>query len=97
MAFALPIKFGTNQDAPTSGIIPSWGPKTSLNFALSEAIDGAAKNYNVVFGIIIGSGTGGGIVINKKILKGANYISGEWGHLPLPIFGNLNDKKYIKQ
>ena len=37
-------------------------------FALSEAIDGAAKNYNVVFGIIIGSGTGGGIVINRKIL-----------------------------
>ena len=65
-------------------------------FALSEAIDGAAKNYKVVFGIIIGSGTGGGIVINKKILKGANYISGEWGHLPLPIFGSLNDKKYIK-
>ena len=63
---------------------------------MSEALDGAAKNYNVVFGIIIGSGTGGGIVINKKILKGANYISGEWGHLPLPIFGNLNDKKHIK-
>ena len=37
-------------------------------FAFSEAIDGAAKNYNVVFGIIIGSGTGGGIVINKKIV-----------------------------
>ena len=65
-------------------------------FALSEAIDGAAKNYNVVFGIIMGSGTGGGIVINKKIIKGANYLSGEWGHLPLPIFGKLNDKKFIK-
>ena len=35
-------------------------------------------------------------MINKKILKGANYISGEWGHLPLPIFGSLNDRKYIK-
>ena len=58
-------------------------------FALSEAIDGAAKNYNVVFGIIMGSGTGGGIVITKKIIKGANYLSGEWGHLPLPIFGKL--------
>tara|TARA_B100001248_G_C27374146_1_gene453259 strand:- start:647 stop:1513 length:867 start_codon:yes stop_codon:yes gene_type:complete len=65
-------------------------------FALSEAMDGAAKNYNVVFGIIIGSGTGGGVVINKKIIRGANYVSGEWGHLPLPIFGNLNDKKYVK-
>ena len=36
-------------------------------------------------------------MINNKILKGANYISGEWGHLPLPIFGNLNDKRYIKK
>ena len=44
----------------------------------------------------MGSGTGGGIVINKKIIKGANYLSGEWGHLPLPIFGKLNDKKFIK-
>ncbi len=65
-------------------------------FALSESIDGAAKKYNIVFGIIIGSGTGGGIVINKKIIKGANYLSGEWGHLPLPVFGKLNDKKFIK-
>jgi fructokinase len=66
-------------------------------FALSEAIDGAAKKHSIVFGIIIGSGTGGGVVINKQILKGSNYLTGEWGHLPLPIFGKLNDKKFIKK
>ena len=49
-------------------------------FALSEAVDGAGKNYPVVFGVIIGTGVGGGIVINKKIHRGANRIAGEWGH-----------------
>jgi len=53
-------------------------------FALSEAIDGAAKNANSVFGVIVGTGTGGALVINKKILLGANAIAGEWGHNPLP-------------
>ena len=48
-------------------------------FALSEAIDGSAKNYKTVFGIILGSGTGGGLVINKKIIRGSNHIAGEWG------------------
>ncbi len=53
-------------------------------FALSEAVDGAAQNANCVFGVIVGTGTGGGLVVNKKILTGANAIAGEWGHNPLP-------------
>jgi len=53
-------------------------------FALSEATDGAAKKAAIVFGVIIGTGTGAGIVIDKKILLGANAIAGEWGHNPLP-------------
>ena len=61
-------------------------------FAFSEAIDGAAKEYGSVFGIILGSGTGGGFVIDKKIVRGANHITGEWGHNFLPGFG-LNEKK----
>ena len=61
-------------------------------FALSESIDGVAKNYNIVFGIILGSGTGGGLVINQKIIRGANHIAGEWGHNFLPGFG-INEKK----
>lgn len=56
-------------------------------FALSEAIDGAAKDFGVVFGVIIGTGTGGGIVVNKHILVGPNAIAGEWGHNPLPWSG----------
>ncbi len=53
-------------------------------FALSEAIDGAAKGANIVFGVIIGTGTGAGIIINQQPLLGANAIAGEWGHNPLP-------------
>lgn len=53
-------------------------------FALSEATDGAAKGAELVFGVIIGTGTGAGIVINGKVLNGANAIAGEWGHNPLP-------------
>ena len=61
-------------------------------FALSESIDGVAKDYNSVFGIILGSGTGGGYVINRKIIRGANHIAGEWGHNFLPGYG-LNEKR----
>lgn len=57
-------------------------------FAIAEAILGAAKNYNVVFGVIMGTGIGGGIVFNKKIHKGRTYIAGEWGHHTLKINGN---------
>lgn len=53
-------------------------------FALSEATDGAAKEASVVFGVIIGTGTGAGVVIDKKVLVGPNAIAGEWGHNPLP-------------
>jgi fructokinase len=53
-------------------------------FALSEATDGAAAGAAVVFGVIVGTGTGGGIVVNGRILSGANAIAGEWGHNPLP-------------
>ena len=53
-------------------------------FALSEATDGAAAGAEIVFGVIIGTGTGGGIVVNGKLLDGPNGITGEWGHNPLP-------------
>ncbi|RKZ53196.1 MAG: fructokinase [Candidatus Parabeggiatoa sp. nov. 3] len=53
-------------------------------FALSEAVDGAAAGAAVVFGVIIGTGTGGGVVVNRMVLEGPNAIAGEWGHNPLP-------------
>lgn len=53
-------------------------------FVLSEAIDGAGKDFDVVFGVIIGTGTGGGITVNKHILVGPNAIAGEWGHNAIP-------------
>jgi fructokinase len=53
-------------------------------FALSEATDGAAAGAAVVFGVIIGTGTGGGLVVHGRIVAGANAIAGEWGHNPLP-------------
>ena len=53
-------------------------------FALSEAIDGAGKHYKIVYGIILGSGAGGGLVIDKQIVTGPNGVAGEWGHNQLP-------------
>jgi len=53
-------------------------------FALSEAADGAAAGEAIVFGVIISTGTGGGVVIDGRIVVGANAIAGEWGHNPLP-------------
>jgi fructokinase len=53
-------------------------------FAMSEAIDGAASDADIVFGVIIGTGTGAGIVVRKQVLTGANSIAGEWGHNDLP-------------
>jgi len=53
-------------------------------FVLSEAIDGAAKDAKSVFGVIIGTGCGGGLVINQQLVSGPNAICGEWGHNPLP-------------
>jgi fructokinase len=53
-------------------------------FALSEAIDGAAMNARIVFGVILGTGCGGGLVVNGSLLDGPRGIGGEWGHNPLP-------------
>ncbi|BAI71181.1 fructokinase [Azospirillum sp. B510] len=53
-------------------------------FTLSEATDGAAVGAPVVFGVILGTGVGGGIVVDGRILPGANGLAGEWGHAPLP-------------
>ena len=54
-------------------------------FALSEAVDGAGRGAAVVFGVILGTGVGGGIVVRGEVLAGANAIAGEWGHNPLPL------------
>jgi fructokinase len=53
-------------------------------FALSEATDGAGVEADTVFGVILGTGVGGGIVVNRRLLSGPNAIAGEWGHNPLP-------------
>ncbi|TNF94340.1 MAG: ROK family protein [Gammaproteobacteria bacterium] len=53
-------------------------------FALSEATDGAGADVKTVFGVIIGTGVGGGLVVNGELLTGPNAIAGEWGHNPLP-------------
>ena len=53
-------------------------------FALSEAVDGAAAGAEVVFGVILGTGCGAGVVVGGRVLTGANAIAGEWGHNPLP-------------
>ena len=60
-------------------------------FALSEAVDGAARGASIVFGVILGTGVGGGVVVDRHVLTGANAIAGEWGHnpLPLPTAGDL--------
>lgn len=57
-------------------------------FAVSEATDGAGAGYNVAFGVILGSGCGGGITVARKILAGRHHIAGEWGHNPLPWPGS---------
>ncbi len=54
-------------------------------FALSEAVDGAGANAPVVFGVILGTGVGAGIVVERRVLVGRNAIAGEWGHNPLPL------------
>ena len=53
-------------------------------FTISEATDGAGKDYSVVFGVILGTGVGGGLTFNGELWVGPNTISGEWGHNPLP-------------
>ena len=61
-------------------------------FALSEAIDGAGKHYKIVYGIILGSGAGGGLVIDKRIVTGPNGVAGEWGHNQLPYMAAKKEK-----
>lgn len=56
-------------------------------FAISEAIDGAGADAQVVFGVIMGTGVGGGVVINKQLYPGRQHIAGEWGHNPLDADG----------
>lgn len=67
-------------------------------FAVSEARDGAGKDHGIVFGAILGTGCGGGLVINQNLIRGANNITGQWGHNPLPYPRQLamikNDKKF---
>jgi fructokinase len=53
-------------------------------FALSEATDGAGRGARVVFGVIVGTGTGGGVAVDGSVLVGPNAVAGEWGHNPLP-------------
>jgi fructokinase len=53
-------------------------------FALSEAVDGAGRDARVVFGVILGTGVGGGVVVDGRVVAGRNRIGGEWGHTPLP-------------
>ena len=61
-------------------------------FALSEAMDGAGKHYKIVYGIILGSGAGGGLVIDKQIVSGPNGVAGEWGHNQLPYMAAKKEK-----
>ncbi len=60
-------------------------------FALSEAVDGAGKDGKVIFGAILGTGCGGGVVFNKTVWNGPNAIGGEWGHNPLPGYSPEKD------
>lgn len=53
-------------------------------FALSEAVDGGGAGAEVVFGVILGTGVGGGIVVHGRLVEGVNAVGGEWGHIPLP-------------
>ena len=63
-------------------------------FTISEATDGAGQSYRTVFGVILGTGCGGGITVDGKLLSGPNAITGEWGHNPLPwpqVINGINE------
>lgn len=64
-------------------------------FTLSEATDGAAAGYPSVFGVILGTGVGGGVVVGGRQMSGPNAIAGEWGHNPMPGFGVENDTEAL--
>jgi fructokinase len=72
------------QDASTALGRPVRIANDANCFALSEAVDGAAAGARVVFGAILGTGCGGGVVIDGKLIEGVNGVAGEWGHTPLP-------------
>jgi len=63
---------------------PVRGSNDANCFALSEALDGAACGVQTVFGVILGTGCGGGVVVRGHVVEGCNGIAGEWGHMPLP-------------
>ena len=81
-----PGSSGSALDRDLSGLLgrPVRFANDANCFALSEAVDGAAAGARVVFGVIVGTGTGGGIVVDRTALTGRNAIAGEWGHNPLP-------------
>jgi len=63
-------------------------------FALSESVDGAGAGARCVFGVILGTGVGGGIVVDGRMLQGPNGIAGEWGHTPLPYLRVSGDRMH---
>lgn len=77
---------GQPLDADLSGALgrPVRVENDANCFALSEAVDGAGQGARVVFGVILGTGVGGGVVVDGRLLTGRNRIGGEWGHTPLP-------------
>lgn len=70
---------------------PVWLANDADCFTLSEAMDGAGVGSAVVFGVILGTGCGGGLVVHQRLLVGPNAITGEWGHNPLPGFDLQKD------
>lgn len=74
-------------DLSTAHGVEFVGANDANCFALAEATLGAAKGYETVFGIILGTGVGGGLVVNGRVLNGASGIAGEWGHNPLEPHG----------
>jgi fructokinase len=70
---------------------PVWLANDADCFTLSEAVDGAGDAGRLVFGIILGTGCGGGLVVNRQLIVGPNAITGEWGHNPLPGYDPAQD------
>ena len=70
---------------------PVWIANDADCFTLSEAVDGAGAKADTVFGVIIGTGCGGGIAVRRHLLQGPNAIAGEWGHNPLPGYAPAID------
>src|SRR5690606_3416331 len=79
---ALPIYFHKDMSAALKREIKIANDANCL--ALSEVVDGAAAGSKVAFAVIIGTGCGGGVVVNGRLVEGANGVGGEWGHIPLP-------------